>query len=160
MSSQTGRVHGGKIAEELIYGKDNTTSGCGSDLQSATGTARAMVTQYGMSDDVGPVNLSENWESWSNKIRDIADNEVIELLKDSEERARRLLTKKNVELHRLAQGLIEYETLDAHEIEQVCKGEKLDKLKTSTNTVVEGPDSDERKDIGDDKPKIPTMLNA
>lgn len=151
---------GGKIAEELIYGKDNTTSGCGSDLQSATGTARAMVTQYGMSDDVGPVNLSENWESWSNKIRDIADNEVIELLKDSEERARRLLTKKNVELHRLAQGLIEYETLDAHEIEQVCKGEKLDKLKTSTNTVVEGPDSDERKDIGDDKPKIPTMLNA
>lgn len=104
--------------------------------------------------------MSENWETWSNKIRDIADNEVIELLKDSEERSRRLLTKKNVELHRLAQGLIEYETLDAHEIEQVCKGEKLDKLKTSTNTVVEGPDSDERKDIGGDKPKIPTMLNA
>ncbi|CCD22297.1 i-AAA protease YME1 NDAI_0A01390 [Naumovozyma dairenensis CBS 421] len=85
---------GGKIAEELIYGKDNTTSGCGSDLKSATNTARAMITQYGMSDEVGPVNLAENWETWSNSIRNVADKEVIEILKESEERTRKLLTKK------------------------------------------------------------------
>lgn len=151
---------GGKMAEELIYGKENTTSGCGSDLQSATGTARAMVTQYGMSGEVGPVNLADNWESWSDKIRDIADNDVVSLLKDSEERTRKMLSKKSVELHRLAEGLIEYETLDAKEIEKVCRGEKLNKLKTSTNKVVDGPDSDERKDIGGNKPKIPTLINA
>ncbi|EDO19581.1 hypothetical protein Kpol_1018p113, partial [Vanderwaltozyma polyspora DSM 70294] len=151
---------GGKIAEEIIYGKENTTSGCGSDLQSATNTARAMVTQYGMSEQVGPINLAEKWESWSGKIRDIADNEVVEILKESEERTRKMLSKKSVELHRLAQGLIEYETLDAKEIEKICNGEKLDKTKTSTNTVVEGPDSDERKSLGNDQKKVPSLIKA
>lgn len=151
---------GGKIAEEIIYGKDNTTSGCGSDLQSATGTARAMVTQYGMGEQVGPVNLADKWETWSDKIRDIADNEVLEILKESEERTKKLLAEKRVELQRLAEGLIEYETLDAKEIEKVCQGGKLNKLKTSTNAVVEGPDSDERKDIGGEKPKRPALINA
>ncbi|KAJ9572594.1 AAA+ lid domain [Nakaseomyces glabratus] len=152
---------GGKIAEEIIYGKENTTSGCGSDLQSATGTARAMVTQYGMCEDVGPVNLGDNWDSWSNNIKNTADNAVISILKESEERTRKLLEEKNEELHRLAQGLVEYETLDASEIEKICKGEPINKSKSSTNTVVEGPDSDERKDIGGgDKSKIPTMLKV
>ncbi|KAG0669130.1 i-AAA protease yme1 [Maudiozyma exigua] len=151
---------GGKIAEEIIYGKENTTSGCGSDLQSATGTARAMITQYGMSDSVGPVNLSDNWDSWSNKIRDVADNEIIEVLKSSEDRTRSLLKQKSVELHRLAEGLIEYETLDAKEMDKICKGEPINKLKNSTNKVIDGPDSDERKDIGGSKPKIPTLINA
>ena len=151
---------GGKIAEEIIYGKENTTSGCGSDLQSATATARAMITQYGMSDSVGPVNLSDNWDSWSNKIRDVADNEIIEVLKSSEDRTRGLLNKKSVELHRLADGLIEYETLDAKEMEKICRGESINKIKNSTNKVIDGPDSDERKDIGGSKPKIPTLINA
>lgn len=145
---------GGKIAEELIYGKDNTTSGCGSDLQNATNTARAMVQQYGMSENVGPVNLSENWESWSGKIRDLADNEVIEILKKSESRSKDLLNKRVNELHRLANGLIEYETLDAKEIQKICNGEKINKLKMVSNTVIEAPESDTRKELGD-KSKIP-----
>ncbi|CDO94390.1 unnamed protein product [Kluyveromyces dobzhanskii CBS 2104] len=151
---------GGKIAEELIYGKENTTSGCGSDLQNATSTARAMVTQYGMSEQVGPVNLADKWESWSGKIRDIADNEVLELLKASEGRTRAILSEKENELHRLAQGLMEYETLDSSEIQKVCKGEPLDKMKLATNKMVEGPDSDERKEIGNDKSKIPVLIKA
>ncbi|KAH3902555.1 probable Mitochondrial inner membrane i-AAA protease supercomplex subunit YME1 [Saccharomycodes ludwigii] len=138
---------GGKIAEELIYGKEHTTSGCGSDLQGATGMARAMVTQYGMSERVGPVNLSDKWETWSGKIRDVADQEVVDLLKDSEERSRKLLEEKNDELHRLAQGLMEYETLDRAEIERVCRGEPLNRIKYSTNKVIDGPDNDERKNI-------------
>ncbi|CEP60222.1 i-AAA protease YME1 LALA0_S01e05798g [Lachancea lanzarotensis] len=150
---------GGKIAEEIVYGKENTTSGCGSDLQSATNTARAMITQYGMSDSVGPVNLADNWESWSGKIRDIADNEVIEVLKASEQRSRKLLSDKNRELERLAEGLMEYETLDSSEIKLVCKGESLSKAKMKTNTVVEGPDSDDRKEKGD-KSKIPVLIKA
>ncbi|CCH61690.1 hypothetical protein TBLA_0F01470 [Henningerozyma blattae CBS 6284] len=148
---------GGKVAEELIYGKDNTTSGCGSDLQNATQTVRAMVQSYGMGSSVGPVNLSDNWESWSGKIRDTADNEVIEILKNSEDRSRKLLAKKINELHRLADGLVEYETLDAKEISKVCRGEPINKLKTITNTVVEAPDSDKRKEIKGDKSKIPSV---
>ncbi|GAV55242.1 hypothetical protein ZYGR_0AS05660 [Zygosaccharomyces rouxii] len=151
---------GGKIAEEFIYGKENTTSGCGSDLQSATGTARAMVTQYGMGEHVGPVNLADKWDTWSDKIRDTADNEVLKLLRESEERTKKVLGERSVELHRLAQGLITYETLDAKEMDKVCRGEELNKLKSSSNTIVEGPDNDERKDIGDDKPKRPALINA
>ncbi|SCU95398.1 LAME_0F12002g1_1 [Lachancea meyersii CBS 8951] len=150
---------GGKIAEEIIYGKENTTSGCGSDLQSATNTARAMITQYGMSDSVGPVNLADNWESWSGKIRDIADNAVIEVLKDSEERTRKMLSEKHRELERLAEGLMEYETLDSSEIQLVCKGESISKAKMKTNTVVDGPDSDDRKGKGDQS-KIPVLIKA
>lgn len=151
---------GGKIAEELIYGKENTTSGCGSDLQSATNTARAMVTQYGMSEQVGPVNLADKWETWSGKIRDIADNEVLELLKASEQRTRTVLDEREPELHRLAQGLMEYETLDSAEIQKLCKGEPINKLKMTTTTVIEGPDSDDRKEIGSDKSKLPVLINA
>ncbi|KAM3164381.1 Protein YME1 [Lachancea thermotolerans] len=150
---------GGKIAEEIIYGKENTTSGCGSDLQGATNTARAMITQYGMSEQVGPVNLADKWESWSGKIRDIADNEVIEVLKASEERTRKLLNERSKELHRLAQGLVEYETLDSKEMDLVCKGEPLSKAKMMTNKVIEGPDSDERKELGD-KSKVPVLIKA
>ena len=65
---------GGKIAEEMINGKENVTSGCASDLSNATSVARAMVTSYGMSDKIGPVRLSDDWESWSPQIRNMADN--------------------------------------------------------------------------------------
>lgn len=150
---------GGKIAEELIYGRDNTTSGCGSDLQNATNTARAMVTQYGMSEQVGPVNLTDKWESWSDGIRNLADSEVLDLLKNSEERSRKLLIEKMNELHRLAQGLMEYETLNSAEIKKVCNGEPINKPKISTNRVIDGPDSDARKELGD-KSKIPLLVKA
>lgn len=149
---------GGKVAEEMIYGAENTTSGCGSDLSSATGTARAMVTQYGMSDKVGPISLAEKWDSWSPKLRDVADQEVVDMLKESENRTRRMLHDKKVELERLAQGLIEYETLTKDEIIKVVNGEPLSKAKQMTNTVVESPDSDERKGV--DKQPFPIPASA
>lgn len=148
---------GGKIAEEMTYGPENTTSGCGSDLSSATNTARAMVTQYGMSTKVGPISLAEKWESWSPKLRDTADHEVLEMLKESEERTRVLLKEKKVELERLAQGLIEYETLNKEEIEKVVRGEPISRAKTVTNTIVQSPD-DERQNIG--KQPFPLMTEA
>lgn len=133
---------GGKIAEELIYGVENVSGGCASDLSNATGTARAMVTQYGMSDKVGPVQLAQDWEKWSPKVRDSADQEIVHLLRESESRTRNMLTEKRLELERLAKGLIEYETLNKDEMEKVCKGEKLDKLKNVTNTIVPGSDKE------------------
>lgn len=130
---------GGKIAEEMIHGPDNVTSGCSSDLANATGVARAMVTSYGMSDLIGPVRLSDDWESWSPKIRDMADNEVRDFLIASENRTRKMLLEKQVELRRLAEGLLEYETLNREEIEKVVRGDPLSKEKVVSNTVIKSP---------------------
>jgi len=127
---------GGKIAEELINGPENVTSGCSSDLKSATQVARAMVTSFGMSDAIGPVQLSENWNDWSTSTKHLAESEIRGLLLSSEARTRKMLTDRGVELSRLAHGLLEYETLDKEEIEKVVRGEKLQKDKTVTNTVV------------------------
>ncbi|GEQ70778.1 hypothetical protein JCM33374_g4457 [Metschnikowia sp. JCM 33374] len=143
---------GGKIAEEMIHGPENVTSGCSSDLSSATGMARAMVASYGMSDVIGPVRLSDNWESWSPKIRDMADNEVRNFLIESEQRTRKMLGEKKLELKRLAEGLLEYETLTKDEMEKVVKGEKINKAKTVSNTVIKSTGSGRLEVIGDQTP--------
>lgn len=143
---------GGKIAEEMIHGPDNVTSGCSSDLANATSMARAMVTSYGMSDKIGPVRLSDDWESWSPKLRDMADNEVRSFLIESEERTRKLLKEKSVELRRLAEGLLEYETLTREEMEKVVKGEPINKPKTMTNTVIKTPDGGRKEVINEPVP--------
>lgn len=134
---------GGKIAEEMTKGKNDVTSGCSSDLKNATQVARAMVTSFGMCDSIGPMELSENWSDWSADTRHLAEKEIRQLLITSEERTRKLLDERKEELERLAQGLLEYETLDKDEIEQVVKGLKISKEKTTTNTVVK---TDEIKD--------------
>ncbi|CAX42394.1 subunit of the mitochondrial inner membrane i-AAA protease complex, putative [Candida dubliniensis CD36] len=142
---------GGKIAEEMINGKENVTSGCASDLSNATSVARAMVTSYGMSDKIGPVRLSDDWESWSPQIRNMADNEVRDYLLESEKRTRKLLYDKRLELKRLAEGLLEYETLTKEEMEKVVKGEPINKAKTMSNTVIKkSSKSSEIKDILND----------
>ncbi|EMG47065.1 YME1 Mitochondrial inner membrane i-AAA protease supercomplex subunit YME1 [Candida maltosa Xu316] len=142
---------GGKIAEEIINGKENVTSGCASDLSNATSVARAMVTSYGMSDKIGPVRLSDDWESWSPQIRNLADNEVRDYLVASETRARKLLHEKKLELKRLAEGLLEYETLTKEEMEKIIKGEVINKEKTMSNTVIKkSSKSNEIKDILND----------
>ena len=114
--------------------------------------ARAMVTSYGMSDKIGPVRLSDDWESWSPKLRDMADNEVRSFLIESEERTRKLLKEKSVELRRLAEGLLEYETLTREEMEKVVKGEPINKPKTMTNTVIKTPDGGRKEVINEPVP--------
>ncbi|CAN6617479.1 mitochondrial inner membrane i-AAA protease supercomplex subunit Yme1p [Trichomonascus vanleenenianus] len=131
---------GGKIAEELTRGSDFVTSGCSSDLKSATQVARAMVTAFGMSDAIGPVDLSENWSEWSADTKHLAEQQIRTLLQESEKRTRQMLADKRVELERLAQGLLEYETLDKDEMEKVVRGHKLDRERTVTNTVVKSSD--------------------
>lgn len=138
---------GGKIAEEMLYGADNVTSGCSSDLSSATSMARAMVTSYGMSDKIGPVKLSDKWETWSGKLRDMADQETRDYLVNSEERTRDLLKSHRVELKRLAEGLLEYETLNKEEIDKVVRGEQISKLKMMSNKVIKGPTTRQEFDI-------------
>lgn len=145
---------GGKIAEEMINGPESVTSGCSSDLKQATQVATAMVTSYGMSDAIGPVQLSENWNNWSASTRHLAEQEIRRLLVESEERTRKMLKERQLELQRLAEGLLEYETLDKEDIERVVEGQKIQKEKTITNIVVKSDD------IRDKRTKTPQRQPA
>jgi ATP-dependent metalloprotease len=118
---------GGRAAEELTFGKNKITQGAGNDLQKATFTARMMVEKFGMSDKIGLVSYdTRNPQSRPSpsKQKEI-DEEVKNILQVSYESARDVLRKNQTELSRLANALIEYETLNADEIRQVISGERL-----------------------------------
>ncbi|KAK4491003.1 hypothetical protein RD792_001724 [Penstemon davidsonii] len=109
---------GGRVAEELIFGESEVTSGASSDLQQATNLARAMVTKYGMSKQVGVVthNYDDNGKSMSTETRLLIEQEVREFLENAYNNAKTILTTHNKELHALANALLEHETLSGSQI--------------------------------------------
>lgn len=117
---------GGRVAEELIFGEENVTSGASSDIMNATRTARAMVTKYGFSDEVGIVyhGGSTGEESASGATRAKIDAEVKKLTENSYKRAKDLLTKYSKEHHLLAETLLEYETLTGDEVRDIIHRRK------------------------------------
>jgi len=126
---------GGRIAEELIFGHEKVTSGASSDIQMATNMAKAMVTQYGMSDEMGPLAYGENeqevflghsvarQQNMSEDTQRRIDAEVRKLVEEGYEKARSILQEKMNDLHTIAKGLLEYETLSGEEIINLLKGE-------------------------------------
>ncbi|EJD05932.1 ATP-dependent metallopeptidase Hfl [Fomitiporia mediterranea MF3/22] len=116
---------GGRVAEELIYGTENISSGASSDIRNATRTASAMVRQFGFSDKIGPVFHHENDNTISPQKRELIESEIQRMIVEGQDRARRLLKDKEEELHRLANALFEYETLDLQEVKKVIKGEPI-----------------------------------
>jgi len=135
---------GGRIAEELIFGEDNVTSGASSDIQQATRIARAMVTKYGFNDDVGIVFYGGNTgqEDASGKTRAQIDDAVKKLTSDAYERARVLLTKHAKRHRLLAETLLEYETLTGDEVREiVLRGKKPDRPVVNTDGGSRGDQS-------------------
>lgn len=133
---------GGKVAEELVYGPDNVTTGASSDIQSATRIAYMMVTQAGMSDALGNIDLATDYARLSSETKQRIEHEVRRLVEEGRERALKLLTKNREGLDRLATALVEYETLGKEEMEKVVRGEKLpNKLKVDTETPIKIPDA-------------------
>ncbi len=130
---------GGRAAEELKFGRDKVTSGASSDIAAATKLARAMVTEWGMSDVLGPVLYVENSEevflgksvtqnkNMSEETARAVDAEIKRLVCDAHEGALKILQDKKEDWERLSQALIEYETLTGDEIKQVLAGEKINK---------------------------------
>jgi len=117
---------GGRVAEELIFGSDQVTTGASSDFAQATSIARAMVTLYGMSDKVGPIVIQpEEWENVSSQTSDLIDGEMKMLLEQSRCRAMVILKERRTELDRLAKALLEYETLTKTEIMQIISGKSI-----------------------------------
>ncbi|MFT5743463.1 MAG: cell division protease FtsH [Paracoccaceae bacterium] len=136
-TSKIAMAMGGRVAEELTFGKENVTSGASSDIQQATRIARAMVTQFGYADELGFVDYANEQSSQlgpygggtshSADTQKIIDDKVKEIIDTGYKTAKRILTEKNDELERLAEGLLEYETLTGNEIAKVIAGEALNR---------------------------------
>ena len=142
---------GGRAAEEIIFGSGRITSGASGDIKQMTRLARAMVTQWGMSDKLGMVSYDDNSQevflghsvTQSKNVSEVMaqaiDGEVQELINTAYTGAKALLTEKLEELHRLARGLLEYETLSGEEIRTVLRGEPV------IRKVVDEPAADSRR---------------
>jgi cell division protease FtsH len=125
----------GKAAEILKWGEGDVSNGPSGDIQQASSLARAMVMRWGMSDKVGDVDYQAAHEGYaggniggfsiSAKTKELIEEEVKSLIEEGYQTAVSILTKKKKEFERLAQGLLEYETLTGEEIGKVIKGQKL-----------------------------------
>jgi cell division protease FtsH len=134
MTSRLAILFGGRVAEELIFGKEHVTSGASSDISQATKLARAMVTKWGFSDKLGVVEYGENQDevflghsvarsqNVSEATSEIIDAEVKRLTQQGFDEARRILTERIEDLHALAKAMLEYETLSGDEIVDILKG--------------------------------------
>ncbi|MES2120363.1 MAG: ATP-dependent zinc metalloprotease FtsH [Pseudomonadota bacterium] len=130
---------GGRVAEEVIFGYDKVSSGASSDIQYATQLARDMVTRWGMSDALGPLQYAEPDEEvflgysmnrqrqMSNETAQAIDKEIRKVVEDGYARAKHLLDENREELETLAKALLEFETLSGDEIKQVLAGEPIDR---------------------------------
>ena len=137
---------GGRISEELIFGSSKITTGAQSDISMATNYAKKMVTEWGMSNKLGPIAYGENEQeiflghsvtqkkSVSEHTAQEIDKEVKRIITESQKKAR-LIIKKNIkQLHRLAKGLLKHETLNREEINDIIKGKKIKKELVSTKS--------------------------
>ncbi len=130
---------GGRVSEELKFGYDKVTSGASSDIAAATNLARAMVTEWGMSDVLGPVMYVENSnevflgrsvtqnQNMSEETARLVDSEIKRLVVEAHDEAVKILKENDNELETLAQALMEYETLTGEEIKEVLSGKKIDR---------------------------------
>ena len=134
MQADLAVAFGGRIAEEIIFGHEKVTTGAISDIEQATRMARAMVTRFGMSDALGPIAYAENQEevflghsvSRTQNISEATaqkiDAEIRRIINECYDRAKQILTERAKDLHVLALGLLEYETLSGDEIIALLKG--------------------------------------
>jgi cell division protease FtsH len=135
---------GGRAAEEMIFGYDKVTTGASSDIAQATSMARSMVTRWGLSDKVGAVDYSEEdsgkfyaaQKTFSEDTGRIIDEEVKRIIEEALQSAKKILKDKKDDLEKLAQALLEYETLSGDEIKNLLAGKEI--RKPSVNSVGSG----------------------
>ena len=153
---------GGRIAEEVIFGHEKVTSGASSDIKAATHIARLMVTQFGMSDELGPLSYHENEqevflghsvtqtknvsEETSNRI----DLEVRRIVDEGYAKAREIITEHLEQLHSIANALLEYESLSGDDINALLRGESIVRTDDEPTVPRDGrgtvPSSGDRQD--------------
>ena len=138
MHAQLAVAMGGRVAEEIIFGHDKVSSGASSDIQHATSLARSMVTRWGMSDKLGPLQYEETQEGYlgyggsartmqSAETNKLIDAEIRALVEGGHKRATQILKDNADQLHLLAKALLEYETLTGEEITELLQNGKIDR---------------------------------
>jgi cell division protease FtsH len=130
---------GGRVAEELIFGYDKVTAGAASDIEQATKIARHMVTQWGMSDKLGPMAYGENQQevflghsitqtkNVSEATAQLIDSEVRQFVEAGYKTAQEMITRDLDKLHALASALLEHETLTGDEVAAILRGQPMPK---------------------------------
>ena len=131
LKANISKAMGGRIAEELIFGHEKVTSGASSDIQMATKLAKDMVTKFGMSNELGPLSYGENEEEvflgrsitrnqqMSEETTNKIDTEIKKIVDEGYKKAKKILTEKIDDLHKLAKALLIYETLTGSEIDDL-----------------------------------------
>ena len=178
MKAKLAMIFGGRVAEELIFGKENITSGASNDILQATQRARAMVVEWGMSEILGPLRYSENEEdvflgrsvtqrkSMSDETAKLIDQEIRKFIDTAESHARKILKKNLKHLHNLAKALLEYETLSGDDVKElISKGKIKSNNKNSDDTTSnkktsiplgKGKDGKKRRNLGLDPNPVAT----
>lgn len=143
---------GGRVAEEITFGKEKITTGASNDIKVATDMARNMVAKWGLSEKIGPIMIGDDREEIflgysmgkdnkiSNQLAEDVDNEINRLLKKAYSTAKGILTKNKKKLGLLAEALIQYETLTGEEIQVLMAGKKISK------EPIESPKDKKEKD--------------
>jgi cell division protease FtsH len=151
MVSRLAIMMGGRVAEELINGKEKVTSGASSDISAATSLARNMVTRWGYSDELGLVSYGDNQEevflghsvartqNVSEATAQKIDEEVRRLVTHGYNEAKRILSERIDDLHVLAKTLLEYETLSGEEIQELLKSGARPKREDQETKRPSGP---------------------
>ena len=156
MQARLAMLFGGRVAEELIFGEENVTTGASNDILQATEMARAMVTMYGMSDALGPLRYRERdpenpfSATLSDDTQLLIDSEIRRLVEGGEVKAREVLSEQIDSLHALAAALLEYETLSGDDMDLIVAG----------GHIVRPPETDAANDEptpGDLPPVIPLI---
>jgi cell division protease FtsH len=135
LNSQICSLFGGRIAEELIFGDEQVTTGASNDIERTTEIARNMVTKWGLSDKLGPLTYSENdgevflgksvqqQKHVSDETAHAIDREIREIIDRNYSRAKKILEDNTDKLHTMAEALLKYETIDAKQIARIMRGE-------------------------------------
>jgi cell division protease FtsH len=136
LESQLSSLFGGRVAEQQIFGDDAVTTGASNDIERATSIARSMVTQWGLSDRMGPLTYAEEegevflgksygkQKTLSNQTAQAIDSEIRTIIDRNYQRAVEILGKNEDKLHLMADALMKYETIDAAQIDEIMQGKK------------------------------------
>jgi cell division protease FtsH len=163
MTARIAMAMGGRVAEELKFGKQKVTSGASSDIEHATKIARAMVTQYGLSEKLGPIAYAEDEgevflgqsiarsKSISPQTAMLIEEEVKRFVTEGFDKAKQILTERKDDWERLSEALLEFETLTGEEINALLRGEKI--VREDPSDTPESPPPSSVPSTGAGKPK-------
>ena len=138
IESQLSSLFGGRVAEELIFGAENVTTGAANDIERATSMARSMVTKWGLTEKLGPMTYAEDEDEVflgrsvtqhkhvSDDTARLIDEEVRRIVDAAHERAKDLLTDHMMQLELMAAALMKYETINGGQIDQIMEGHEPD----------------------------------